>query len=455
MKAIGYFAEGRENREEADLLDSFSGYCLRKGHQPVETFVEPDTDDGNRPQFGNMLHFVRESGAEFLVVTAGPHHFGTTLESSVRRMLDLEALGCRVVCDDEDMPDPFQQALRRWRGKGRGGPRGERIKEAMMAKALRGEGLGKPPYGYRIGPQGALEVMPEEAEAVNLIFKLYVRDDMGMRRIVRYLNERETPTRSGGSWSIVTVRDVLRNRACLGTYTRFGMRVPRSHPGIVNPDDFDTAQKKMSRMGTRRAARAEQQPFLLSGVAFCDSCGNRMIGVSRRQGWRRKDGTSSVGSYRYYQCQSRTNQGVCRYRTRRSEALERDVAGQVREALESGRARLRPLDGDAQPSPAEAKGVRRLETQFVRTLERAATGAISLAHVKEALDELDAHRESLKAVSAAGAELADVLAGGDASGLLRRWDSLDAAALGYLVRALVSRVSVGDDSIQVTLTEEE
>lgn len=455
MKAIGYFAEGRDDREEADLLDSFSGYCNRKGHQPVETFVEPETGDGKRPKFGDMLDFVTESGAEFLVVTAGPHHFGTTLESSVRRMLELEALGCRVVCDDEDMPDPFQQALGRWRGKGGGGPRGERIKEAMMAKALRGEGLGKPPYGYRIGSQGALEVMPEEAESVNLIFRLYVRGDMGMRRIVRYLNERETPTRGGGSWSIVTVRDVLRNRACLGTYTRFGMRVPRSHPGIVNPEDFDTAQKKMSRLGARRTPRSEQKPFLLSGVAFCDSCGNRMIGVSRRQGWRRKDGTSSVGSYRYYQCQSRTNQGVCGYRTRRSETLEGEVMGQVRDALASGRARLRPVDSAAQPSPAEAKSVKRLETQFVRTLERAATGAISLAHVKEALDELDAHRESLKAESAAGGELADALAGGDASGLLRTWDSLDAGATGYIVRALVSRVSVGDDSIQVTLTEEE
>ena len=455
MKVIGYFTAQKEASEEAHLRHSFSGYCNRNGHQSVETFVENGAGDSGRPAYGSMLDYVKESGSEFLIVTAGPQHFGDSLEASVRRMLELEALGCKVVCDDEDMPDPYQQALKRWRGRGDGGARGERIKEAMMAKALRGEGLGKPPYGYRIGPQGTLEVMPEEAEAVSQIFKLYVREDLGMRRIVRHLNERETPTRSGGSWSLVTVRDVLRNRACLGTYTRFGMRVPRSHPGIISPEDFEMAQKKMASLSTRRAPRAEQKPFLLSGVAFCASCGNRMIGVNRSQGWRRKDGSRSVGHYRYYQCQSRTNQGVCRYQTRRSESLESDVLEQVREALESEKISLIAEYGDAQPGPAQSKGLRRLEAQFVRTLERAATGAISLAHVKEALDEIDEHRRSLYRSSAINAEIADALAAGDAPRLLRSWDSVDADARGYIIRALVSSISVGDDSVEVTFKQEE
>ena len=455
MKAIGYFTALQEAPEGADFLESFSGYCLRNGHQPVEAFVEREVEDGVRSVYSSMLDYVNESGSEFLVVTAGAHHFGETLESSVRRMIELEALGCRVVCDDQDMPDPFQQALKRWRGTGGGGTRGERIKEAMMAKALRGEGLGKPPYGYRVGAEGKLEVMPEEAEAVNLIFRLYLREDLGMRRIVRHLNERETPTRGGGGWSLVTVRDVLRNRACLGTYTRFGLRVPRNHPGIISPEDFEMAQKKMASQSTRRGTRSETQPFLLSGVAFCAICGNRMIGVSRSQGWRRKDGSSSIGHYRYYQCQSRTNQGVCGYRTRRSEALERDVLEQVREALETGNAKLQPEHGVAQHGAGESKNLRRLETQFVKTLERAAAGIISLSHVKDVLDEMDAHRESLRAVSTANAELADALAAGDASRLLRSWDSLDADAIGYIIRTLVSRVSVGDDSVHVTMTLKE
>ena len=286
--------------------------------------------ENGRPQYGNMLDYVKRSGSEFLVVTAGVQHLGDTLESSVRRLLELDVLGSRVVCFDEDMPDPYQQALKHWPGDG--GARGQRIKEAMMAKAFRGEGLGKPPNGYRIGSQGKLEVIPEEAATVRLIYDLYLREDIGMRRIVRHLNEREVPTRGGGGWSIVTVRDVLRNRVYLGTYSRFGTRVPRSHTAIINPEDFEMAQQKMTRIKTKRVSRAPES-FLLSGLAFCAFCGNKMLGVSRRQGWRRKDGSSAVGHYRYYQCQSRTNQGVCRYHTWRSEVLEEYVLGQVQGCL--------------------------------------------------------------------------------------------------------------------------
>ena len=406
--------------------------------------------ENGRPQYGNMLDYMKRSGSEFLVVTAGVQHLGDTLESSVRRLLELDVLGSRVVCVDEDMPDPYQQALKHWPGDG--GARGQRIKEAMMAKAFRGEGLGKPPNGYRIGSQGKLEVIPEEAATVRLIYDLYLREDMGMRRIVRHLNEREVPTRGGGGWSIVTVRDVLRNRVYLGTYSRFGTRVPRSHTAIINPEDFEMAQQKMTRMKTNRVSRAPES-FLLSGLAFCAFCGNKMLGVSRRQGWRRKDGSSAVGHYRYYQCQSRTNQGMCRYHTWRSEALEEYVLEEVRDALESGKTRLQPVD--YQPNAKAAKSVKLLETQFLRTLERAASGAISLKHLRLGLEEIDAQREALKKDSAPHPDLTDAIAGGDVSRLLSNWDSLDRDAIGHIIRAMVSRVSVGDDSDHVMLTLKE
>ena len=448
MKAIGYFAVLNEAQEEANLLEAFSEYCRRNGHQRVETFVEREGVDNGRPQYQNLLDYLKRSDSEFLVVTPGAQHFGDTLESSVRRLLELDALGSRTVCCEGELPDPFQQALKRWPGAG--GARGQRIKEAMMAKALRGEGLGKPPYGYRIGSEAKLEIVPEEAAAVNLIYYLYLREDMGMRRITRHLNEKETPTRGGGGWSIVTVRDVLRNRAYLGAYSRFGIRVPRSHPGLINTEDFEMAQQKMSRQRSNRASRSVE-PFLLSGVAFCAFCGRKMIGVSRRQGWRRQDGSRVEGTYRYYQCQSRTNKGVCRYHTWRSEALEKSVLDQVRDALGSGRARLTPVEH--QPDPEGAKMVKRLEAQFLRVLERASSGAISLGHIRTALEKIDAQREELKEDSAPHPDLADAIANGDASRLLDRWDSLGGDTLGHIVRALVSSISVGDDHVTLTLKE--
>jgi hypothetical protein len=127
----------------------------------------------------------------------------------------------------------------------------------------------------------------------------------------------------------VSIRDILRNRAYLGTYSRFGVRVPGSHPALISPDDFRRVQDCLT---ARRSGYSTPQasPFLLSGLAYCSYCGNKMIGVSRRQSWKRqKDGTVAEASYRYYQCQSRTNQSLCDYHTRRAVDLEGEVRRQV------------------------------------------------------------------------------------------------------------------------------
>ena len=445
MRAIGYFCAQAGPGAATAILEqqeAFDAYCRRNRHQTVATFTE-DSPDGDHSGFEEMLNHMRSSGSEYLVVLPDAHFVGDSIEAVVRRVLELDALRAKVVCSDSEMPDPLQQALRHWR---KGGSRGERIRSAMMAKALRGEGLGKPPYGYAIGSDGRLEVVPEESEAVRLIFRMYNRDGVGMRRIVRSLNEKGVPTRGGRGWSLVTVRDVLRNRSYLGTYTRFGLRVPANHPAIIDRNDFRLAQEKMERGRTRRRASHPSEPFLLSGLAYCANCGNRMMGVSRRQGWRRKDGTSSVGQYRYYQCQSRANQGTCGYHTWRAGDLEQVVLRETRGALERGEL---AIDGAVYLGQASDDGDGlHADARFMRELERAAAGMTSLERLRSVVAELDVER------AGAGGSLPDVvrdaLATGDVAALLQEWDTLEGAAAGRVLRALVSRVAVSDGSVEVT-----
>ena len=445
MRAIGYFCAQAGPGAETAILEqqeAFDAYCRRNRHQTVATFTE-DSPDGDHSGFEEMLNHMRSSGSEYLVVLPDAHYVGDSMEAVVRRVLELDALRAKVVCSDSEMPDPLQQTLRHWR---KGGSRGERIRSAMMAKALRGEGLGKPPYGYAIGSDGRLEVVPEESEAVRLIFRMYNRDGVGMRRIVRSLNEKGVPTRGGRGWSLVTVRDVLRNRSYLGTYTRFGLRVPANHPAIIDRDDFRLAQEKMERGRTRRRASHPSEPFLLSGLAYCANCGNRMMGVSRRQGWRRKDGTSSVGQYRYYQCQSRANQGTCGYHTWRAGDLEEAALQATRDGLERGEL---AIDGGAYLGQAsdDADGLH-ADARFMRELERTAAGLTSLERLRSVVAELDVAR------AGAGGSLPDAvrgaLAAGDVAALLEEWDTLEGAAAGRVLRALVSRVVVSDGSVEVT-----
>src|SRR2546422_630290 len=142
---------------------------------------------------------------------------------------------------------------------------------AFRTRAVKGEALGRPPYGYRVGPRRRLVVVTEEGSVVRFIFRLYLKDGLGIRRIARRLNEDGLRTRRQGLWSMVTVRDILRNRAYVGTYSRFGVRVPASHAPLISQEDFQRVQEQLDQ---RRPASQSRKisPFLLSGLAYCGYC---------------------------------------------------------------------------------------------------------------------------------------------------------------------------------------
>ena len=448
MKAIGYF-NIRERGGSSASEDLLSDYCQRNGHQLIRIFIDEDLSVSDRPRYIEMVAYLREHGTDSLVIVGDARDLGDSLEMATSNLLEIDSFGAKVVCcGDVEMSDPFQQIVRQWGRSGTGGSRSDLIKEGMMAKAMRGRGLGKPPFGYKVNSEGKLEERVEEGDAVRLIFHLYTSEDVGLRRIVSRLNEQAIPTRSGAAWSLVTVRDLLRNRAYIGTYTRFGMRIPGSHQALVGTKEFNTAQEKMTRDKPGRVPYA-RKPFLLSGVMYCSFCGNKMVGVTRRQGWRRKDGSNPVGHYRYYQCQSRTNQGMCRYRTWRSSDLEDIVLGKLKEKLESRSVNFSEADISIQGDKDLEKALNRLETVFYRTLESVAAGTIAVQNLRDLQLELELQRGFLREDISAKDPVLEVLRSHDPAYILNRWDELDQPALTQIIRSLVAKVYVGDRSSEV------
>lgn len=70
-----------------------------------------------------------------------------------------------------------------------------RTKQALARKKDRGERLGRIPYGQRMNSQGFLEVNPEEAEILHLMYGLRVHNKLTFREIADYLNESGIPNR--------------------------------------------------------------------------------------------------------------------------------------------------------------------------------------------------------------------------------------------------------------------
>ena len=64
--------------------------------------------------------------------------------------------------------------------------------------------------GYRRNAEGVLEIEPNEAELVRMIFSDYI-SGMGQQRIANKINEMGIPTRQGNLWTNPRIREILTN----------------------------------------------------------------------------------------------------------------------------------------------------------------------------------------------------------------------------------------------------
>ena len=75
------------------------------------------------------------------------------------------------------------------------------------------------PYGYRIGDDGRLEVVEEQAEVVRRIFDMYINEGMGSHSIAVRLTDEGIPTQTGKLlWLQSRVHHILGNTTYTGTW---------------------------------------------------------------------------------------------------------------------------------------------------------------------------------------------------------------------------------------------
>ncbi len=463
MKAVGYFRETPSHDETlAQQHHAFREFCAREGYEPGDTFADGGGANGYSSGFRQLVSYLRSCAAhDVIVVVPSIASLGDEMSHAARRLFQIEGLGGKVTPITGDADIVYAST-----GDGDANSLGDRVRAAMRRKAVKGEVLGRPPYGYKVGNRRRLELIPEEAVVIRYIFRLYLQEGMGIRLIARRLNAEGLKTRRGGNWSMVSIRDILRNRVYLGTYSRFGVKVPGSHPALVSADDFRGAQDRMNARRTSTSGTRVVSQFLLSGIAFCGYCGNKLIGVSRKQAWKRRSGERVENSYRYYQCESRTNQSVCNYHTRRADDLERELrtwlAGGFLEAggfpqsddtlavdqdqereREKLRARLRAIDKRIDRYiDAAARG--RLTKDKMRKLSVAAAG--DRLNVEDALESIERQIDEHL-----GAEARKTAREHGVAVLLEAWESMRFADRQAGLRATVARMTVTDDDISIEL----
>ena len=122
--------------------------------------------------------------------------------------------------------------------------------------------------GYTKGPDGMLQIVPEEAEIVRMIFDLYVHGN-SVRKIQKYLESHGLKTVTGKSeWSISTIDRMLSNEKYVGQVLMQKTYVPDfltgkkeknrgqlemylvedAHEPIIDQEAFDRAQEMEGRI---------------------------------------------------------------------------------------------------------------------------------------------------------------------------------------------------------------
>ena len=156
--------------------------------------------------------------------------------------------------------------------------------------------------GYRRGPDGKPEIVPEEAATVRRIYNRYL-EGASLGDIKKELEADGVPTAEAvQGWSYQVIRNILTNEKYYGdallqkTYTTDCIskkvvknlgdlpmyHVERNHPGIVSKDMFQRVQAEMARRTSKRkvmqkSGKTEQGKYsgkyALSELLVCGECG--------------------------------------------------------------------------------------------------------------------------------------------------------------------------------------
>ena len=277
------------------------------------------TQAKKRPEFMKMIRLCRQRKID-LILTKSLSRFARNTVDCLKYIRDLKALGIGVVFEKENLNtletdtemmltimSCFAQA------------ESESISKNVSWGVRQSFKNGNVPMqyvrllGYRKGDDDKPEIVPEEAEIVKEIYRLYL-DGMSLNMIANRLNEKGLTTKGNGSpYRKEVVQRILTNEKytgdallqktyvtdCITKKTRKNngelpmYLVKDHHEPIISRADFNRVQEEMSRRSAKRViadklTKGEQgkysAKYALSELLICGECGSHY----RRVTWTAK-----------------------------------------------------------------------------------------------------------------------------------------------------------------------
>ncbi len=401
--AVGYARRSTDRQEQSlgDQRKVVEAYAQKAGYGILDWYTD-DAISGagadDRAAFLRMIQDAQQPNRPFdYILVYDVKRFGRldNDETGHYRYL-LRKAGVEVVYVAEnfngDDTDDLLLPVKQWQARQELRDLSKVTIRGLLSKADDGSWMGgTPPFGYdlayynargeflmvvRFMPDGTKQVLNEKGELQRVInrgdalltskqdrarlvlsdparvavvremFRLYVRDGLGYKKIADHLNGKGIPSPRNGQWSemhsddwaMTSIRDILMNPAYAGdavwnrrSFAKFHKisgkapaptpKVRRraidrngeqdwivtrdAHAAIVPRAMFEKSkalrrERRRRSTQTYRGGRGAKSRYLLTGVIVCERCGHRWQGYTTKGGKPRKDGSHSINEY--YAC---------------------------------------------------------------------------------------------------------------------------------------------------------
>lgn len=284
----------------------------------------------NRPEFIRMIDDAKSGAFDAIIVHKLDRFARNRADSAIYRR-ELEKCGVKLISVLENFDDSPESIILQSVIEGYNEYYSRNLRREVL-KGLRENALscrftgGTPPLGYKINRETLkYEINSFEAEAVKLIFKMYLEGE-GYTAIIDELNRRSFTTKRGKPFGKNSIFEILKNEKYTGTYiynktapvgsdgkwnrhqTRNEdeiIRVEGGIPQIISKEDFKKVQEKMAERKHKSASYKAKQEYLLSGKIRCGCCGSNFCGNARKS-------TENKPLYISYNCVKKNGSVKCK-----------------------------------------------------------------------------------------------------------------------------------------------
>ena len=305
LKVAAYARVSTEQDEQQSSYETQVDYYTRYiRSNPDWEFAGIYADEGitgtntkRREGFNRMVSDAK-AGKINLILTKSISRFARNTVDTLQTVRELKALGVEVIFEKENirtldkqcevlltiMSSLAQEESRSISENVRWGQQ-RSMQEGKVVMAY------KHFLGYRKGENGRPEIVPEEAEIVREIYRMFL-EGVTIRNIARHLTGCQIPTPAGKTvWSVSTVKSILSNEKYKGdalrqkTYTvdylsktvrknngeQKQYYIRNSHPAIIDADTFELVQQELAKRSADRTRLCNNSP--LTGKIICGECG--------------------------------------------------------------------------------------------------------------------------------------------------------------------------------------